>query len=273
MKFDEALQHLKSAAQRAVGLPFADECLQIERTFRQRHQIAALDRCDEGVHVNPVVRGKQLDLVDLQTAKAVNFEDAIAIRFVRILLRVVPGFDRRAVRKILLHQRPIGQGLPRIFAAGDNDPRTLTSNLNACAEDPDGIFERAGCAELRFIDRIEKEERFSVASQPLRKFSCTPDFKCLVERRIDSLDPDEEGLGTFLAQFGGAVLGFERLASAGISQHEDTVVLFEFAPSLHAAAGFGMQKFPIAEQWLGRDKPANQWDDNILHVRVPALAG
>ena len=50
-------------------------------------------------------------------------------------------------------------------------------------------------------------------------------------------------------------------------------MLFELTPSLYASAGFGMQKFPIAEQWFGRDEPPDQRDDNILHFRVPALAG
>ena len=99
-----------------------------------------------------MVRGKQLDLVDLQTAKAVDFEDAIAFGFVRILPLSLLHFYRRTVGQILFDQCSIRQGLPGIFPAGDNDSRTLAGNLNARAEDPDRVFERAGCAELCFID-------------------------------------------------------------------------------------------------------------------------
>jgi hypothetical protein len=177
------------------------------------------------------------------------------------------------VGQVLLDQRAIGQCLPGVFPAGDDNLRALARDMDARAENPDGFFKRTRCTELRFVDGIEEEKRFAVVRKPVGKFRCRSDLERIFERGVDRLDTNEEGLGTLLTKFGGAIFCLERLACTGIGQHEDAVVLLELAPSLHRAAWLRMQKLPIAQQWLGRDKTADQGNDDVLHIRVPALAG
>ncbi|MFN7091780.1 MAG: hypothetical protein ACK4P4_14605 [Allorhizobium sp.] len=112
MEIRQALKDFEAAPEGLVRLPFAQQRPQIERPFCKRHQSRPLDRVQESLDIaDPVVAGKQFDLIPIERCKAEDSPCAFLFRRALHFGWILVGAVVRLEGERVVDQRSVGQSL------------------------------------------------------------------------------------------------------------------------------------------------------------------